>query len=136
MRRRARRSFLGPRSQRCRLHWPPPGWQPPPPVSNGVYEYDAATDSWRERAPMRFPVRDGACAAVGNKICVLGGIDFSAGGNGFGGQVDVIQVYDVETDTWDVIGNDGRVTLFLAARDRHERHRYFCELQIGLRSGK
>ena len=69
----------------------------PPRLACGVYEYDAAADTWLERAEMPRPVFDDAHAVVGDKLYVLGGA-------GDGGLVPFIQVYDPETNTWELIG--------------------------------
>ena len=47
------------------------------PNGCGVYEYDVDADEWRLRAEMEVGVWQGACAALGNKLYVIGGANAS-----------------------------------------------------------
>ena len=65
------------------------------PAECGVYEYDVDADEWRLRAEMEVGVWQGACAALGNKLYVIGGANASNNVS-----VPIVQVYDVGNDTW------------------------------------
>jgi N-acetylneuraminic acid mutarotase len=94
-----------------------PGWNP----VNNAWEYDPATDEWKELAPM--PTRRGAASAsVGNgKIYVTGGANSLPGvtENGIhparphnvlatveeydpASNIDLVEMYDPATDMWSV----------------------------------
>ena len=94
----------------------PPGWTP----INNVWEYDPATDEWKELAPM--PTRRGAAsAAVTNgKIYVTGGANILPGVNENGihparphNVVATVEEYDPAANTWRT------VRPLLLARNHH-----------------
>jgi N-acetylneuraminic acid mutarotase len=81
------------------------GWQP----TAKSFEYDPATDKWRELAPMPTPRGAGQAVAVGGKIYVIGGGRSNKPGEPGApiprGSVDQIVVgtneeYDPATNTW------------------------------------
>jgi N-acetylneuraminic acid mutarotase len=59
-----------------------------------VFEYDPATDTWRQRAPMAAPLGSIGATAIDGKIHVI------AGRGPDGKTVDTHAVYDPATDTW------------------------------------
>jgi hypothetical protein len=67
--------------------------------SNGVEEYDPATNTWTAKTPMPTPRIFFGIAVVENKIYVIGG----DGGNWDAGEIltNVNEVYDPSTDTWE-----------------------------------
>ena len=81
----------------------PPGWSP----INNAWEYDPATDEWKELAPM--PTRRGAAAAgvAGGKIYVTGGANSLPGVTENGihparphNVLATVEEYDPATNTW------------------------------------
>jgi N-acetylneuraminic acid mutarotase len=81
----------------------PPGWSP----INNAWEYDPATDEWKELAPM--PTRRGAAAAgvANGKIYVTGGANSLPGVSENGihparphNVVPTVEEYDPATNTW------------------------------------
>ncbi|MCE9640886.1 MAG: hypothetical protein K8S22_12190 [Betaproteobacteria bacterium] len=68
-----------------------------------VEEYDPATNTWRERSMMPTPRNHLAIGAVNNKIYVLGGRSGSAFISGGGNRLDLVEEYDVATDTWNSV---------------------------------
>src|SRR5437660_1392991 len=80
-----------------------PGWNP----LNNAWEYDPASDEWKELAPM--PTRRGAAAAgvAGGKIYVTGGANSLSGVTENGihparphNVVATVEQYDPATNTW------------------------------------
>ena len=65
-----------------------------------VEEYDPATNTWRERAPMPTPRNHATIGAVNGKIYVIGGRLAAAFIIAFPGNVDLVQEYDPATDAW------------------------------------
>ncbi len=63
-------------------------------ISGENQAYDPAVDSWKELAPMPYPVASYASAAVDNKIYVFSGVMQN------GDITNIVQVYDPQTDTW------------------------------------
>jgi N-acetylneuraminic acid mutarotase len=61
-----------------------------------VEAYNPATNTWVELAPMPTPRDDAAVGVWDGKIYVIGGWD-----NGNVGALDIVEVYDPVTDTWD-----------------------------------
>jgi N-acetylneuraminic acid mutarotase len=61
--------------------------------------YDPATDTWEIRKPMPTPVKLFASTVVDNKIYVIGGANNQAVFWAFDA-VNVVQIYDCNTDTW------------------------------------
>src|SRR5215471_7971346 len=90
----------------------PPAWDP----INNAWEYDPATDSWKELAPM--PTKRGAASAavangkiyvtgganslpgVGDKVYVIGGRIGSAFISVGSNNIDLVEMYDPATDRW------------------------------------
>ena len=68
-----------------------------------VEEYDPATNTWRERSQMPTPRNHLAIGAVSGKIYVLGGRIGAAFISGGGNRLDLVEEYDVATDTWNSI---------------------------------
>lgn len=68
-----------------------------------VEEYDPATNTWRERSMMPTPRNHLAIGAVNNKIYVLGGRIGAAFISGGGNRLDLVEEYDVATDTWNAV---------------------------------
>ncbi len=65
-----------------------------------VEEYDPATKTWRERAPMPTARNHAAVGAVKGKVYVIGGRLGAAFITVFPGNVDLVQEYDPATDAW------------------------------------
>jgi len=65
-----------------------------------VEEYDPATNTWRERAPMPTPRNHANIGTVKGKIYVIGGRLAAAFITAFPGNVDLVQEYNPATDTW------------------------------------
>ncbi len=93
-----------------------PGWNP----LNNAWEYDPATDEWKELAPM--PTRRGAAAAgvAGGKIYVTGGANSLSGVTENGihparphNVVATVEQYDPATNTWKTVRS------LLLARNHH-----------------
>ena len=93
-----------------------PGWNP---INNG-WEYDPATDEWKELAPM--PTKRGAAAAAvaNGKIYVTGGANSLAGVTENGihparphNVVATVEEYDPATNTWKTVRS------MLVARNHH-----------------
>jgi len=64
-------------------------------------EYDPASDSWRERAPLPTARNHTAAAAVNGKIYVIGG-RIGAPFIGTSRNTDIVETYDPATDRWSV----------------------------------
>jgi len=67
----------------------------PYPNSGENLVYDPANDSWSTKASILTPVHWYASEVVDNKICIIGGRDFS-----LNIIYNLTQIYDTETDTW------------------------------------
>ena len=63
-------------------------------ISGENQAYDPSADSWKELAPMPYPVASYASAAVDNKIYVFSGVMQN------GDITNIVQVYDTLTDNW------------------------------------
>ena len=74
--------------------------QEPPVLPGGVYEYDPEMRAWRARSDMPVPVRGAAFATVENRLIVIGGTDFGEGIRYPGSQVEHLQIYDADQDSW------------------------------------
>ena len=81
----------------------PPAWEP----INNAWEYDPATDAWKELAPMPTKRGAAAAAAVGGKIYVAGGANSLSGVSENGihprrphNVVATVEEYDPATNTW------------------------------------
>ena len=94
----------------------PPAWNP----INNAWEYDPATDEWKELAPM--PTRRGAAAAgvANGKIYVTGGANSLSGVTENGihparphNVVQIVEEYDPAANTWKT------VRPLLLARNHH-----------------
>ncbi len=87
--------------------------------STAIDVYNPATDQWNEEgslAPMPRPRLNPYGAAVGGKIYVFGG---KAGPDGLT-VLDVVDVYDLSTDTWSTLGTpmpQGRIVAAAAVID-------------------
>jgi N-acetylneuraminic acid mutarotase len=68
-------------------------------VTNTTQVYDVATDTWITKAPMPTPVTDYASAVVDGKIYIIGGLTRAANSTKLS-LVNVTQIYDAKTDTW------------------------------------
>ena len=65
-----------------------------------VEEYDPASNTWRERAPMPLPRNHAVAAAVNGKIYVIGGRVGGAFITSGSSNVDVVEEYDPARDAW------------------------------------
>ena len=63
-------------------------------ISGENQAYDPASDSWKELAPMPYPVASYSSAVVDNKIYVFSGVLQN------GDVTNAVQVYDPRTDNW------------------------------------
>ena len=68
-----------------------------------VEEYDPATNSWRERSMMPTPRNHLAIGTVNGRIYVLGGRIGAAFISGGGNRLDLVEEYDVATDSWNSV---------------------------------
>src|SRR5438034_8671062 len=66
-----------------------------------IEEYDPATNTWRERAPMPTPRNHAVAGSAGGKVYVIGGRLGAAFMNpGGSNNVGVVEAYDPATDSW------------------------------------
>jgi N-acetylneuraminic acid mutarotase len=63
-------------------------------------EYDPASNTWRERAPMPTPRNHATAAAANGKAYVIGGRVGAAFISGGSSNIGVIEAYDPATDSW------------------------------------
>ncbi len=68
------------------------------PGSNANWAYDPTTNSWTTLSPLPTARMGLAAAVVGNSIYAIGGRTGS--GPNSGGKVNVVERYDIATDTW------------------------------------
>ncbi len=68
-----------------------------------VEEYDPATNTWRERSMMPTPRNHFAVGAVNGKIYAIAGRIGAAFISGGGNRLDLVEEYDVATDTWNSV---------------------------------
>jgi N-acetylneuraminic acid mutarotase len=66
-----------------------------PGVSDRTYEFDPATQAWRERAPMPTARSAAAAGLIGDKIYVVGGSPPAASAR--------LEAYSPSTDTWEAL---------------------------------
>lgn len=72
--------------------------------------YDPISEKWETKKPMPYPVAHPSSTVVGNQIYVLGGQDeFNDPKN-----LNVTQIYDIETDSW-TIGTSMQTTVLNSA---------------------
>ncbi|NTW62128.1 hypothetical protein HGB25_01805, partial [Candidatus Saccharibacteria bacterium] len=71
------------------------GWTGNPTNFGKMEMFDPITGLWSSKSPMPTPRANLSCAAIGNKIYVVGGMDIS---NWPG--LKTLEVYDISTDTW------------------------------------
>ena len=65
-----------------------------------VQVYDATTDRWQIEPPLPTPVNHSMAAALEGKLYVVGGQE-KAGGKANKAQFqDLVQIYDIESNTW------------------------------------
>ncbi len=68
-----------------------------------VEEYDPGTNTWRERSMMPTPRNHLAVGAVNGKIYAIAGRIGAAFISGGGNRLDLVEEYDVATDTWNSV---------------------------------
>jgi len=71
-------------------------------VINNLERYEVATNSWTTLTPMPTPRAAAAAAVIGSAIFVAGGRDVG-GGPCSGNALDVVERYDIDTDTWTTV---------------------------------
>ncbi len=71
-------------------------------VINNLERYEVATNSWTTLTPMPTPRAAAAAAVIGSAIFVAGGRDVG-GGPCSGNPLDVVERYDIATDTWTTV---------------------------------
>ena len=71
-------------------------------VINNLERYEVATNSWTTLTPMPTPRAAAAAAVIGSGIFVAGGRDVG-GGPCSGNALDVVERYDIGTDTWTTV---------------------------------
>lgn len=69
---------------------------------NNLERYDPATDTWTTLTPMTTARAAAAAAVQDDAIYVIGGRE-SGGGPCSGGPLDVVERYDIATDTWTTV---------------------------------
>ncbi|MQA99301.1 MAG: galactose oxidase [Actinobacteria bacterium] len=65
-----------------------------------VEEYDPATDTWREVAPLPTARNHAAAASVGGRMIVIGGRLAGAFITALPGNTGIVEEYDPQTDSW------------------------------------
>jgi len=81
------------------------GWKGAPYNFAKTQVYDPITNTWKVLADIPYPTRSCAAGAINNKIIVVGG--YSNDNNVNENIPYSIQIYDIETNTWEVSKNLG-----------------------------